>query len=286
MRHEAGSLAPWVDASAVAPTPTSRTTLRRHWHAAAVWLELIRNLAVRDIETRYKRSFLGLYWAVVNPLITALIMTFLFQVIFHASSKPIPYVVYVVTNLTLWNFFGNSLVSATGCITGSASLLAKLYFPRIVLPTASVVARLIDLGFSCVVVAIFILIFRVHVYWTAMWVVPIFVVELVFALGLAYLVACVNVILRDTSQLVGLVLMMWMYLSPVMYSLHGQPEAIQTILLVNPMGAVLQADQDLLFTGHLTHPAALWAAGVWCVFVLLAGITVFKRVEPLFSEVM
>lgn len=270
----------------VSPDRTGRPASRRHWHAAAVWIELVRNLAVRDIETRYKHSFLGLYWAVINPLITALIMTFLFQVIFHASSKPIPYVVFVVTNLTFWNFFGNSLMSATGSITGSASLLAKLYFPRIVLPTASVLARLIDLGFACVVVAIFLLIFRVHVHWTFFWILPVTCLEMILALGLAYLVACVNVIFRDTTQLVGLVLMMWMYLSPVMYALNGQPESIQTILLINPMGALLQADQDLIYTGHLTHPAALWGTGVWCVFVLLAGITIFKRLEPLFAEVM
>ncbi len=272
------------------PSPTGViATLARayqRWRSIAVWLELARNLAVRDIETRYKHSFLGLYWAVINPLITAIIFTFVFQVIFHASSKPIPYVVYVVCNLTFWNFFANAVSSATTCITGSAALLAKLYFPRIVLPTASVVARLIDVAFSAIVLAIFILIYHVRVHWTAIWIVPALGVETLFTLGVAYLVSSLNVLLRDMAQLIGLVLMIWMYLSPVMYTLAGQPNVIQIVLLMNPMGALLQTNQDLLFTGHLTHPIALWAAGMWSLFVLVGGVAVFKRIEPLFAEVM
>jgi len=264
--------------------PLARANQR--WRSIAVWLELARNLAVRDVETRYKHSFLGLYWAVINPLLTAVIFTFVFQVIFHASSKPIPYVVFLLCNLTFWNFFANSVSSATGSITGSAALLAKLYFPRVVLPTASVFARLIDFTFSAIVLVVFILIYHVPVHWTAIWVVPVLLLQILFTLGIAYLVSGMNVLLRDVAQLIGLVLMIWMYLSPVMYPLTGQPNAIQIVLLMNPMGALLQACQDLLFVGHLTHPIVLWVAGTWSLFVLLGGIAVFKRIEPSFAEVM
>ena len=137
------------------PVPVGQMTgrvlsrVRQRWASLALWLELIRNLAVRDVETRYKHSLLGLYWAIVNPLVTAAIFSFVFGVLFKAgdSTKPIPYVVFVVTGLTFWNFFGNGVGSATTSITGSASLLAKIYFPRVVMPTAAVLARLIDFGF-------------------------------------------------------------------------------------------------------------------------------------------
>ena len=123
-------------------------TAGRRWLSLRIWLELIRNLAVRDVETRYKHSLLGLYWAIINPLVMALIFSFLFTVIFHASSKPIPYVVFLLTGLTFWNLFANSLMSATGSIAGNAALLSKLYFPRVVIPTAAVMARFIDFLFS------------------------------------------------------------------------------------------------------------------------------------------
>jgi ABC-type polysaccharide/polyol phosphate export systems, permease component len=163
----------------------------------------VRNLAVRDVETRYKHSLLGLYWAIINPLFTAAIFSFVFGTIFHAPNKPIPYIVFLLTGLTFWNFFGNSVNSGAVSITGNAALLAKIYFPRVVLPTAAVLARLIDFLFSCVVLAVFIGLYRVPIHWSTLWLVPLLGLQLVFTLGIAYLVAAANVLYRDVTQLFG-----------------------------------------------------------------------------------
>lgn len=251
-----------------------------------VWVELIRNLAVRDVETRYKHSLLGLYWTLINPLVTALIFSFVFQDIFHASSKPIPYVVFLLSGLTFWNFFANALMSATSSVTGNAQLLAKLYFPRVVLPTASVLARLIDFLFSVIVLLAFIAVFRVPLHWTFLWLPVILAVQLVFTLGIAYITAALNVLYRDMTQLIGLLLMVWMYLSPVMYKVSAVPVSLQALLLLNPMGSFIEAERGLLFAGHLVHPIYLWSAVIWTVFVYAVGLRLFKRVEPLFAEIM
>ncbi len=252
----------------------------------ARWLELMRNLAVRDVETRYKRSLLGLYWALINPLVIAAIYGFVFGVIFHASSKPIPYPVFLLTGITFWNFFANSLMSATVSISGNAALLAKLYFPRVVLPTASVLARTIDFLFSLVILIIFILIYHVPVHWTALWVLPLLGLQLVFTFGIAYMLAALNVLYRDMNQLIGLLILVWMYFAPVMYSIATAKPLIQDIVLMNPMGGILQAERDLIYTGYLTEPIFLWTAAMWAGLVFVGGLTLFKRVEPLFSEVM
>ena len=271
--------------------PETRTESRgqraiRRVQSILLWMQLTRNLAVRDVETRYKHSLLGLYWAIINPLITAAIFTFLFSVVFRASSGSVPYVVFLITGLTFWNFFANGVMSATGCIAGSAGLLAKIYFPRVVLPTASVFARLIDLLFSLVVMVAFILIYRVPIHWTALWVIPLLGVQLVFTLGIAYLFASLNVLYRDMTQLVGLILMVWMYLSPVMYAATTVSTGLQGVLLMNPMGGLLQAMRDLIFTGHITDMPFVWSAFAWSIFTFVAGLAVFKRIEPLFAEVM
>ncbi len=258
----------------------------RRWHSLRVWLELIRNPAVRDVETRYQHSLLGLYWAIINPLIMALIFSFVFTVIFHASSKPIPYVVFLLTGLTFWNLFANSVMSATGSITGNATLLSKLYFPRVVIPTASVMARFIDFLFALFVLVIFIFAYHVRVYPSLFWIVPIVGVQTLFALGVGYLLAAFNVLYRDMTQLVGLLLMVWMYLSPVMYPIGNASNTIQSILLINPMGAMIQAERDLLFTGALTQAPYLWAAVAWSGFLFLFGLYQFKRFEPTFAEVL
>lgn len=251
-----------------------------------IWVELIRNLAVRDVEIRYKHSLLGLYWALVNPLLTAGIYAFVFGVIMHSSSGSVPYVVFLMMGLTFWNIFNNGVMSATVSVTGSASLLAKIYFPRIVLPTASVAARLIDFLFSLVILVVLIVVYRVPVYLSGLWVLPILGVQLLFTLGISYFVASLNVLYRDVSQLTGLLLMMWMWLSPVIYAVNALPNWVQSILLINPMGAFLQSERDLVFSGQLTGAPYLWAAAIWSIFVFIAGIALFKRIEPLFSEVM
>lgn len=271
------------------PVPGVRdvmVTAMRRWHSLRIWVELIRNLAVRDVETRYKHSLLGLYWAIINPLIMALIFSFVFTIVFHANSKPIPYIVFLLTGLTFWNLFANSIMSATGSVTGNAVLLSKLYFPRVVIPTASVMARFIDFLFALLVLAVFIFAYHVRIYPSLFWIVPILICQTLFALGIGYLLSACNVLYRDMTQLVGLILMLWMYVSPVMYPIGHVSNTIQSILLMNPMGAMIQAERDLLFTGGLTEAPYLWAAIAWCGFVFLAGIYVFKQIEPTFSEVL
>lgn len=268
-------------------TPPQVSRMRRRWKSLALWLELIRNLAVRDVETRYKHSLLGLYWALINPLVTAGIYGFVFGIIFHArASNSVPYVVFLLTGLTFWNLFANGVMSATNSISGNAALLAKLYFPRVVLPTAAILARLIDFGFSLVVLLVFILIYRVPLHWTALFLIPLLVLQTVFTMGIGYMAAALNVLYRDVNQLVGLLLMVWMYLSPVMYAVSGVPDSLKNVLLLNPMGAMLLAERDVIFSGTLAYPEVLWVAGAWTAFVFLAGLTLFKRLEPLFAEVM
>lgn len=241
---------------------------------------------MRDVETRYKHSLLGLYWAIINPLVTAAIFGFVFGVIFHATSKPIPYVVYLLSGLTFWNFFTNGLMSATVSVSGNAALLAKIYFPRVVLPTASILARLIDLGFSALVLVVFIALYRVPVHWSLIFIPFVLLIQIGFTLGIGFIVASLNVLYRDVTQLVGLLLMAWFYFSPIMYRLAAVPASIRTYLLLNPMGATIEAERNLLFVGHLRHPHYLDASVVSTAIVLWVGYKIFKRVEPLFAEVM
>ena len=265
---------------------TLRKVSVRRLDELTVWGELVRNLAVRDVEMRYKHAMFGLYWAIINPLITAAIYTFVFTEIFRVNTGSVPYVVFLLTGLTFWGLFANGINSAINSITGNAPLVAKVYFPRIVLPTATVLARLIDFWFSLLVLGVFILIYRTPIHWTAFWIVPILGLQILMTLGVSYLVAAANVLYRDVAQLTGLVLTIWMWLSPVLYSIeHVKPE-LRTFLLANPMGALLQAERDLLFGGHIVNVASVWTAGAGACGAFALGILVFKHIEPVFAEVM
>ena len=250
------------------------------------WYELIRNLAVRDVEIRYKHSLLGLYWALINPLVMAVIYSFVFGTIFHVVSPHMPYLVFLLTGLTFWNVLNNGLMSATASVSGNAQLLAKLYFPRVVLPTAAILARLIDFAFSFVILLIFVAVYRVPLYWTVLLLPLVLIPQMFFTLGLGFLLAALNVLYRDISQLIALVLLMWMYLTPVMYHASSIPSNLQVIFYLNPMGSFIELERQLMFTGRITDPTYVWTIIIWTLFVYAIGLRVFKRIEPLFAEVM
>ncbi len=241
---------------------------------------------MRDVEIRYKHSLLGLYWALINPLIMAVIYSFVFGTLFHVPSGNIPYLVFLLTGLTFWNVLNNGLMSATASVSGNAQLLAKLYFPRVVLPTAAVLARLIDFGFSFVILLIFVAVYRVPLHWTALLLPLVLIPQMIFTLGLGFLLAALNVLYRDISQVIALVLLMWMYLTPVMYEASRIPSNLQVILFLNPMGSFIEVERQLMFSGRITDPTYIWTILIWTIFVYAVGLRVFKRIEPLFAEVM
>jgi ABC-2 type transport system permease protein len=110
--------------------------------------------------------------------------------------------------------------------------------------------------------------------------------QLLFTLGIGYILAALNVLYRDMNQLIGLIIMIWIYFAPVMYTVTNTSPKIKDILLINPMGALIQAERDVIFVGHLTEPMFLWTAAAWTALSFFGGLVLFKKTEPLFSEVM
>ncbi len=251
------------------------------------YYDLTLGLALRDVKVRYQLSLLGLYWAVLNPLLMALIWSFVFTKIFNARGPSgIPYVVFLFCNFTFWNLFANSLLTAVNCLTGNAGLLAKLYFPRIILPTSSVMARLVDFGFSLIVLVFLIVYFKITPAKNLWWLPILLIVQLTFTLGMAYLVAALNVLYRDVNQIVGIMLLLWMYLSPVLYTINQIPKRIQAYFLFNPIGQLVSTEGGIVLgNGYVDHHAVVITMAISiCVFAI--GLLVFHWLEPTFAEVM
>ncbi|AGL03786.1 ABC transporter permease [Desulfoscipio gibsoniae] len=244
-------------------------------------------LAWRDVRVRYQLSVLGLYWAIINPLLMAIIWSFVFSYIFRATGlNGIPYVVFLFCGLTYWNLFANSLSNAATSLTGNAMLLSKVYFPRIILPTAAVIARLVDFAFSMLVLVLIIWYYNLTPVWDPLVLLPLLAIEFFYTLGLAYIVASLNVLYRDVAQLVNIILMFWLYLSPIFYILEQVPEKIRSYFAYNTIGLLVDMQRNVLLAGdganwHLVLISLLISIGV---FIL--GWLVFHWLEPLFAEVM
>lgn len=251
------------------------------------YYDLVIGLALRDVKMRYQLSLLGLYWAVLNPLLMALIWSFVFTQIFNIKGpNGVPYVSFLFCNFAFWNLFQNSLLTAVNCLTGNASLLAKLYFPRIILPTSSVIARLVDFGFSLIVL-IFLMIFFKSLPSPNLWWLPILLlIQLIFTLGIAYIVAALNVLYRDINQIIGILLLLWMYMSPVLYTINQIPKYLQIYFIFNPIGQLVGMESSIIFgDGHID----LYALGITAVISILLfifGLLIFRWLEPTFAEVM
>ncbi len=256
-------------------------------HRLGRYYDLISGLAMRDVKMRYQLSILGLYWAVLNPLLMALIWSFVFRVIFRAQGiAGVPYFVFLFCGITFWNLFSNSLMTAVNCLTGNASLLSKLYFPRVILPTASVIARLVDFAFSLVVLGIFMAINKIVPGKALLWLPVILFFEMIFTLGMAYIVSALNVLYRDVSQILGLVLMLWMYISPIFYTLEQVPARLRDYFIFNPIGELVYMATGAVLANRPVSLPDLGAAALFSVGVFLLGLILFRRLEPAFAEVM
>lgn len=248
---------------------------------------MVMALAMRDVKARYQLTILGLYWAVINPLITALIMGFVFEQIFRASGmEGVPYVIFLFTGLTFWNLFANSINSAVNCLTGQAIMLSKQYFPREIMIIAVVLARLVDMVFSMIAVGIILAIYNIKI-GSDLWLLAVLVIiQLIFTLGVSFLVSSLNVIFRDVSQIVGLLLMLWMYLSPVFYSNTQVPDQLKSYLQYNAIGQIVDSERNVLLSGTAVNAETLLLSTAISFLMLIFGYIVFKKIEPLISEVM
>lgn len=246
--------------------------------------ELLWHMTIRHLRGQYKQSILGYAWAVLNPLSLMLTLSFVFSVLLRFESSGIPYPLFVLTGLLPWIFFSTAVSSATDSITGAFSLVTKVYFPREVLPTAAVLTKIVDMGFGLLILVALMIYLGYTPVWTIVWVPVLFLIQLLFVMGIAYPMAAFNLFFHDVRFLVGVVLTLWFYLTPVIYPVDIVPERYQIVFDLNPMALFVNAYRRVLL--HGVSPGGdrlLLGLGV-AVLTFLIGYYLFKRMEPRFAD--
>src|SRR5579875_3082687 len=219
--------------------------------------ELLVNLTLRELRSKYKRSVLGWAWSMLNPLATMAVYTIVFRLFFRASPDPgvnglNQYSLFLMCGLLPWTFFSTTVMGSIGSLVGNASLIQKSYFPRKLLPAsnlgANLVTHLIEMGLLTVVLVGF-------GDWEALAFLPLTVVLIgvmaVFAFGMGLLVSALNVYFRDVEHFMNILLLVWIYLTPVIYPIT-QPgvQRYLTILKLNPMTEITECFRAVLYYGH------------------------------------
>lgn len=241
----------------------------------------------REVKARYKQSILGYFWVILNPLAQMLVMSFAFSVIMRIptnASSHIPYSVFLFVGLLPWTLFANSLSSSCGSLVGSASLITKIYFPRTILVLATTIAKIIDFLFALSILVFYMIAFQIPINFNILWVIPIFIIQQIFTLGLSLFFAAANLLYRDVQYLLNLVLVLWMYLTPVIYPADIVPEQYKFVFQLNPMAVIINAYRQTVLGGGEPNYAGLLIALVVSLVTLLFGLSYFKSREKIFAD--
>jgi len=250
--------------------------------------ELLRTLVLKDIRQRYKGSVLGFAWNFAIPLLQLLVFWALFGVILKvAPSGDYPFAVFLFTGLLPWNFVANSSIGGASSIIGNSNLVKKIYFPLQILPLSKVLAEFIALLLGMIVLAVVLIVFGVGISWQALLLPLVFLVMIVFIAGFVYLFACANVFYRDVGHILGIVVMAWMYLTPVLYPIEtvsGKASWANVVIHLNPMTGVIDTFHRLLLDHQMPDWPWFGYSAAAAVIMFVAGFSVFNHYKFQFEE--
>jgi lipopolysaccharide transport system permease protein len=268
----------------------------RVWQAINLrdlWLyrELVYFLTWRDIKVRYKQAVLGIGWAIVQPILTMVVFTVIFNKFLGVKPDAgIPeqyYPIFSFAALLPWQFFQGALQRASSSLVSNSNLLTKVYFPRLIIPSSAVAAGLVDFGFSFLIMIGLMIYYGVPFTLTLLWLPLFLLVALLTALAVGLWLSALNVQYRDVQHMVPFLLTIWMYASPVVYPIDviNVSKFWQVVYALNPMVGVIQGFRWALFGTN--PPGWMFAISMGMVLVLLvSGIFYFRRMERNFADLI
>jgi lipopolysaccharide transport system permease protein len=263
----------------------SGVNLREMW----AYRELLYFLTWRDILVRYKQAVMGVAWAVLQPLLTMVVFTVIFNKAIGIKSPAanIPYPVFSFTGLLPWNFFSGALSRSGVSLVGNSNLLTKVYFPRLVIPISAVLAGLLDLAISFVVLLVLMAGYQIVPTWHVVFL-PLFVL-LAFAAAVAVSLwlSALNVLYRDVQYVIPFLVQLWMFVSPVIYPVTDIPAGpLRVAFALNPMTGVIGGFRWALLGQKFPPGGYLWISIAVVVVLLVGGVIYFKRMERVFADVV
>lgn len=255
--------------------------LREVWR----YRELLYFLTWRDIKVRYKQTVLGAAWAVIQPLFTMLVFTLFFGKLARMPSDGIPYPIFSYAALLPWTYFANALSGAGNSLVGSANLITKVYFPRIIVPGSAVLAGLLDYAIALVVLLGLMVWYGVLPGLGCLLFVPLTVLTCVFALGVGMWLAALNVQYRDVRYAIPFLIQLWMFATPIVYPLSVVPPQWRWAMALNPMAGLIEGFRASLL-GRPIPWLPLGISGTLAIATLVTGAFYFRRMEKTFADIV
>jgi lipopolysaccharide transport system permease protein len=254
--------------------------------------DLLFTLAWRDIRVRYRQTFMGVAWALLQPLSFMLILTGLKAMLFsesptaHAASDHIPYPVFLYVALVPWMFFTNTLNLASNSVAANMNLVKKIYFPREVFPMGVTLGAFIDFLVASSIVLGMLLFYKIPLHLTVVWVPVLVLIEVLFLLSIVLFTSALNVFYRDVKYIIPLLVQLGMFATPVLYSVSLVPEHLRPWYMLNPMAVVITGMRQVVLQGQAPDLQPLLTVLVAVMVCFLLAYRFFKKAEVRFADLI
>ena len=269
------------------PYPAAR------WRCAALmnrlvevfkYRELVRNLVVRDLKVRYKSSFLGFIWSLLNPLLMMAVFTLVFTVMMP-NNRIQHFPVFILCAILPWNWFSSSVMGSIGSIVSNANLIKKVYFPRELLPASVVLSNGVNFLLALIVLFAMLVIFGIGLTPTILLLPVIILIQIIFLLGLAFFLSAINVFFRDTEVIMEVLILAWFFLTPIFYDIGDLfPRYERILYIVNPMASLISSYRLILLWGAMPDIYFILRTVATSLVVLIIGYLFFASRARWFGE--
>jgi lipopolysaccharide transport system permease protein len=251
-------------------------------HRELLWL-----ITQREIKVRYKQSLLGVIWAILQPLSLMIVFSVFFSLFARMPSDGIPYPIFSYAALLPWTFFSTSLSFAVPSLVTNSHIITKIYFPREIVPLASVLAAFLDFIIASGIFAVMLAYYHISPTWNILYVVPLLAIQLTFTAGICLFLSAFTVLYRDVRHMLPLLIQLWMFVTPILYPVSVVPQSWQGwYMILNPMAVIIEGYRRAIIQGVPPRLDYLGLAVVIACLLVWAGYKYFKYLEREFADIV
>lgn len=260
-------------------------TEKNYWKDLWRYRELFYILSWRDVKVRYKQTVIGASWALVRPLLTMLIFTFIFgRVAGMAKGETAPYAIIVLAALLPWQFFSTALSEASNSLIANTNLVSKVYFPRLIIPASSVITSFIDFAISFVILVILMAWYQFLPSWKVIMLPAFIILAFLTSFGIGLYITALNVRYRDFRYIVPFVVQFGLFISPVGFSSDRIPENWRLLYSLNPMVGIIDGFRWCILGDSKIYWPGFAASVLVTMFFLILGLWYFRKTEKSFAD--
>ncbi len=244
--------------------------------------ELLKTTVKKDIRGRYKNSILGVVWSFFNPLLQLLVYAIVFPMIMRDT--PENYVIFCCVGLIPWTYFTTTVSQSAYTIIGNGNIIKKVYFPREILPISVVTSGAVNFLISAIIIVVFLFIYGLGITKYIIFLPIILIIQYVLLLGISFLLSAITVYFRDLEHIIGIILMVGFYATPIFYSEESIPVALKSIINLNPMAHIIYAYRDIFYYQQMPDLKSLAIVGAGSIVLTIIGYCSFKKLQKGFAE--